>query len=41
MKQKEIKSKKKISRVEETTDTMTGRGGIIAVCKIFKRDKDI
>ncbi len=38
MKQKEIKSKKKISRVEVTTDTMTGRGGI---CKIFKRDKDI
>ncbi len=28
MKQKEIKSKKKISRVEVTTDTMTGRGGI-------------
>ena len=28
MKQKEFKSKEKITKVEVTTDTMTGRGGM-------------
>ena len=41
MRRNEFKSKSRINKIEATEDTLTGRGGVGIICKVFRAGRDI